>query len=540
MRLSAQRTILVFAIAGSLVLLNVLVLGNTFGLHGFKRFDWTRDRMYTLSPATREMLSKLEDPVTISAYFTENLPPPYSQNPRYVRDLLEEYRSAANGKLVFEMFDPARQESEKDKEKKKEVKRDFLGRAYREQTDVEKELAAAGLEPVAITVIEEDQRQDKRVYMGLVIKYHDQREVIPVVQSTEGLEYDLTNLIKKLTRKRAPVLGLALPEAPVSAAAQEPPHYEQLRQLFGQVYEVKELNLAGLTEVPNDVDALFIVAPGQPVPEAAQKAIDAFMMKGKGAAFLLDSVKVDVRSFSATPVEHGLRPLLESYGVKIGDGLIADVACASLSVQEQRGMLRLAIPVKYFFIPMVPGLQGESPLSRGLTNLPFPFASPLTLVPKDGLQEMVLASSSAQSWIEKQPYDTNPRRDWREANPTFGGPYSMMVQVTGKLKSHFGAGTASGDARLVVVSGAGIALDELQGQMTQALLLNISDFLLLDPGMLTMRIRGLSEPALRPNLSDSIRNGVKYGNAVGVPLVLAAIGLIAWRMRERRRRLMSV
>src|SRR5205823_2544100 len=100
---------------------------------------------------------------------------------------------------------------------------------------------------------------------------------------------------------------------------------------------------------------------------------------------------------------------------------------------------------------------------------------------------------------------------WSQANPTFTGPHAILVQVTGKLKSHFGGQPSSGDARIVVASGAGIALDEFQGPMTQALLLNISDFLLLDSGMLAMRIRGLSEPALPPDLSDSVRNGVKYG-----------------------------
>ena len=83
-------------------------------------------------------------------------------------------------------------------------------------------------------------------------------------------------------------------------------------------------------------------------------------------------------------------------------------------------------------------------------------------------------------------------------------------------------------------------MDEFQGPMTQALLLNTSDFLLLDSGMLAMRIRGLSEPVLPSDLSDSVRNGVKYGNAVGVPLVLTLLGLVGWRLRERKRTRMTV
>src|SRR5689334_22403107 len=113
MRPTLQRTLIALAVVGSLVLLNVLALR---GLRS-ERVDLTRDRMYTLSPATRELLKGLEDPVTVTAYFTENLPGQYAQNARYVRDLLQEYRAASGNKLAFEFVDPAQQESQQDKEK---------------------------------------------------------------------------------------------------------------------------------------------------------------------------------------------------------------------------------------------------------------------------------------------------------------------------------------------------------------------------------------------------------------------------------------
>ena len=35
---------------------------------------------------------------------------------------------------------------------------------------------------------------------------------------------------------------------------------------------------------------------------------------------------------------------------------------------------------------------------------------------------------------------------------------------------------------------------------------------------------------------DGARNAVKYGNVVGVPLLLVFYGLVRWRTRELRRR----
>ena len=529
---SLQGLLFVLVVGGSLVLINIL------GLRAFKREDLTRDRMYTLSPATRETLGSLEDPVTVTAYFTDNLPAPYLQNARYVRDLLDEYRAASHGKLAFEFVDPAKQESEKDKEKKREIKRDVFGREYREQTAMEKELAQSGLQAVQLTVVEEDQRQTKLAYMGLVLKYLDKREVIPVVQGTDTLEYDLTSLIKKMTRKKAPVIALAAP-APAPQGG-EGLASDQLKSLFDAVCTVKPIQLDAITEIPADADALFVVAPEKPVPEAAQRAIDAFLQKGKSVAFLLDVAKPELRSFSVTPVDHGLTPLLASYGVGVGDSLVADVQCAQLNVQEERGFMRVAVPVHYPFIPIVPKLEGDSALTRGLTQLNFPFVTSLSLTPQAGLTETVLAQTGTQSWLEKKPFNTDPRRDWRDVQPSFGGPYPVMVEVTGRFKSHFGGQTGAADARVIVAGGASLAANPFLAPANQALLLNLADFLMLDQGMLAMRTRGLSEPPLKPALSENVRTGVKWGNALGIPFVLCAFGLVRWLQRERRRSTITV
>src|SRR5688500_10982776 len=96
-----------FVVAG----LGILVLLNVLGVVAFGRVDVTRDQVYTLSRASKDAVSQLEDPITVTAYFTENLPAPYSANARYVRDLLQEYRTAAKGKLSFEFIDPSGQET---------------------------------------------------------------------------------------------------------------------------------------------------------------------------------------------------------------------------------------------------------------------------------------------------------------------------------------------------------------------------------------------------------------------------------------------
>ena len=530
--------VFVLAVLGSLVLLNVL------GLGAFARLDVTRDKAYTLAPASRDTMASLEEPVTVTAYFTEQLPPPYAGNARYVKDLLAEYRAASKGKLSFEFIDPTSQETDEDKEAKKELKQDIFGRRFREPTSIERELAQLGVQPVEIRVVEEDQMQTKRAYMGIVISHQEKKEVIPVVQDTRNLEYDLTSLVRKMTRPKQPVLGIVQGHG-------EPELREKLNRLqviLSQLYQVRPLDLTGKTQVDDEVDALLVLGPRTAFKPAELKAVDQFLMKGKSAAFFVDAIHVDLKTFEPTPADSGLASLLATYGVTVGDKLVADVQSAHLNVQERRGFMVVNMPVPYPFIPELARLELDSPITQGLAGVTFPFTTSLTAKAPEGAQVTVLARSSPKSWLEPKPYNIDPRRDWRTEQVNTTGPYDLMVQVSGKLKSHFAGeantssvagtvlGESQGEARVIVAGGSAVFQDDfMASRSNQALLLNVADWLLLDPALLAMRSRGLAGAPLQEGLSDGVRNAVKFGNALGVPLLLALYGVIRWRMREARR-----
>ncbi len=535
---SSNTNIFVAAVVGCLVLINIL------GLRAFARFDVTRDRIYTLAQASRDTMAALEDPVTVTAYFTDDLPPPYSSNARYVRDLLEEFRSASKGRLSFEFLDPMSQETAEDRETKKETKRDIFGRVFREPTSVERELAQVGIQPVEIRVIEDDQMQTKRAYMGIVIKHQEKKEVIPVVQDVRTLEYDLTTLVRKLTRPKTPVLGVLQGHG----APRLDEKLTRLQTLLSQMYEVRPVDLTSQARVDADVDALLVVGPKAPLQVNELKAIDQFLMEGKNVAFFLDALQVDMRTFEPSEAAHGLAPLLETYGIRLGEQLVADVESAQLSVQERRGFMVVSLPVPYPFIPLLNRLEGDSPVTEGLSDVTWPFTTVVTATAPEGAQATVLAKSSKKSWLENKPYNIDPRRDWRTETVSPDGPHTLMVQVSGKLKSHFAAeaqtstpegvpllAESQGESRVIVAGTSAVLWDDFMSRPNQALLLNTADWLLLDPALLAMRTRGLAQAPLQEELSATTRNAAKFGNAFGIPLALAAFGLVRWRMREARR-----
>ncbi|MCK5311659.1 MAG: GldG family protein [Desulfobacteraceae bacterium] len=167
-----------------LIYIVVIILVNVVGLTLFFRIDLTKDNKYSLSKASREVVSTLSDPLTIKVFFTKNLPAPHNNTERYLHDILEEY--SATGKQFFN-YTFHNVTSEK---------------AGIAQANKNQQLADDyGILPVEIRTVENDELKFKKAYMGLVIIHGDMMETLPAITATEGLEYQLTTAIQKLNNK---------------------------------------------------------------------------------------------------------------------------------------------------------------------------------------------------------------------------------------------------------------------------------------------------------------------------------------------------
>jgi len=503
------------AVIGSIVLVNIL------GQSWFVRLDLTRDRLYTLSEASRRAVRELDDRLTITAYLSHDLPPPHAARARFVQDLLDEYYVAAGGHVAYQVVDPARSESAAGRAKKQQVQQDVFGRAIREETALERELRTLGIQPLEVRVAEGDRLEVKRVYMGVVLRYGERREVLPAVLRTSSLEYDLTSRIRKLSRDKVPLVGIVPGPGELERAAQ----LTSLARLLGQLYQVGTVDLGAGKSVPAEVDAVLVIGPREPFDAAQVAALERFVSGGGSAALFLDRVRVQPLSTEYEEVAHGLDGLLASWGVRVGSGLVADTSCATVTVNAQQGAVTAPQPVQYPLIPLARDLDQDHPLTRGLSSVALPFVSPLEVVPGAGGGVVeVLVTSSPQSWIESPPYDLNPLRSW-PASHGMSGPYPLLVGVPG---------VEGGRGRVLVVGGSSLIQDHSLAGAGQTLVLNMVDWLLADESLLAIRSRGQVVRPLR-ELDDSTRAVLKYGNIVGAPALFILFGLIRWRLRERRR-----
>jgi len=88
-----------------LILIAIAIISGTAKV----RMDLTSDSVYTLSKGTKQILGKLDTPVTIHFYCTQaenQMPVQLKAYAKRVEDLLDEYRQRAKGNLEIKKFDP--------------------------------------------------------------------------------------------------------------------------------------------------------------------------------------------------------------------------------------------------------------------------------------------------------------------------------------------------------------------------------------------------------------------------------------------------
>ena len=136
--------------------------------------DLTKNKIYSLSNESKILVKNLKEPMSVKFFVTPNLPPPFSTYEKYVKDLFEGYKLAGGRNLSFEVIDAS--------------KNSQLANQY-------------NINPTQISVLERDQTQTKLAYMSLAFIYGDSIETMPFIQSSEGLEYNIDIIIKKMIDK---------------------------------------------------------------------------------------------------------------------------------------------------------------------------------------------------------------------------------------------------------------------------------------------------------------------------------------------------
>lgn len=481
---------------GSAVIVGLVIVLNLVGSRIRGRIDLTTDNLYTLSAGSRDLLEDLDDIVQVKLYASSELPPEVQLQLRDVRDLLADMRRASNGNLLVSDLDPERDE------------------------DVAAEAAELGIFPVEFNVLRDDNFEVRQGYYGLAVVYADDSEVTPVIQRTDDLEFRLASQIYRMTNTERMGIGFVSGFG-AKTAAQIP----GLRESLADRYDFRSLDVAGDSSASISVDStrvLVIAGATQPLDSAALDRVRAFVDAGGATLMLMEPIVLNPQSPMPMPAISGLEPLVEERGITIEPGLVADMASSERVSLGQRGLFNVIAPYPLWPITRP---AGDHAITNGLNALTLGWGSALMIGDDaDGVTPLWQTTESAA--INPLNAPILPDQDWL-FEPEELGVRTVAAAVL----------PPEGDTRgrMIVVGDVSFAEPNyMQSNPGNLLFLaNAVDWLAQDEALIGIRSKNRTPPSLVFE-SDGVRNVLKWGNQVGVPLLFVLIGFA--RVTGRRRR----
>lgn len=495
----------------------------------FQRIDLTEDKIYTISEVSKNLFAEVDEQVTITYYASDKLRS-VTQIPQQIEDLLYEYATYGRGKIQVSVVDP-------------------------DKTGVAGEIQELGIQPRQIQVVEQNEQTYAQVYSGILIRYLDRREVLPLVFNTQTLEYEISSGIRRLVREDERRIGILIGNSAMTLQRDFSALYDTLSGSF----EVEELSRGEI--IPPRIDVLFLLGAGG-LNRYELLHIDQYLMNG-GKAFLgIDGVRIDLdQNLKASPFEEApIFDALESYGVRVEEKLVLDRYAKDFRVPRQvfGGMAWEVIGRYPHWINIRPGnVSAENPVTARFQGLDLLWPSPVEILDQGQGRIAPLVKSSNEAWIMDERYITDPYR-MDSVNPNSAesaGQYTLGVAVEKQLDSFFSGRQVNPPAgeslpyeeirrssdytRLIVFGDSDFASNIIQysnSMYNMDFLLNCADWLAKDDDLMQIRTRNVRDTRL--NRLDPQRARVQYifsqiVNMVLIPLLIIGYGIIRSVVRRK-------
>jgi ABC-2 type transport system permease protein len=312
-----------------LLFVAVILCINLVANYFYARFDFTKEKRYTLTQKTKDNLQKTTKNITITVFLDGEIPAAFQRLRNATEDLLNDYKaySNANIKIVFE--DPL-----------KDI-------PLNEQDAVINQYAQIGIKPIEVNLKNDAGITQKIIYPMALVASDGVQIPVNLLQKTGGaatdyeesitssiqnLEYIFTLAIKRLIVKKTPRIAF-------TEGHGEPSNlylYDAITTLQ-ELYEVGRLDLNLVTKEGLDSLKVLIVAkPQRALTEVEKYKINYFVMRGGRVVWAIDQVNVELDSLQtrsqvmALNRNLNLDDMLFEYGARVNYNLTTDLNCAMI------------------------------------------------------------------------------------------------------------------------------------------------------------------------------------------------------------------
>jgi len=383
-------------------LLIILVAVNLIASAFHSRIDLTKEKRYTLSNSTKDLIKNLDDRVTIEVFFKGNYPAGFKKIVNSVEEFLQNLRDYSNGKIKIVFTDPLKQLD------------DTSAQHFKDSIQYFYDITPYTLQAPAKVG---DEQVIKEVLPGAVVHYKDttigvnllkgvknygteQEQLAAFYNNVEAtLEYKFADAIQKITLTEKPYVAWLLGNGEAFGF-----NINDAFRTLRRQYIADTFNLKLAPYIPSEINAIVVVKPTIPFTDEDKLKIDQYVMNGGKIFWMIDNMYAEFDSltksggFIAYDRGLNLEDILFRYGARLNQNLLQDMQCDKLPQMNDNQQTRV---VDWPFFPILEGTN--HPISKNLNGVRAMFPNTLDTVKVEGIKKTFLLRSSPNARVLQAP-----------------------------------------------------------------------------------------------------------------------------------------
>ncbi|WP_228851355.1 gliding motility-associated ABC transporter substrate-binding protein GldG [Aegicerativicinus sediminis] len=544
----------------SVVLIGLLILNYLIGTFLYARYDLTKDKRYTISTATRNIVKEIESPLVIDVFLEGDFPSGFRKLKNETKQLLEEF-NLYNRDIIFNFIDPLEDVSTRESNIENLVKR--------------------GMQPMQISVQENGKSSQELMFPWALASYNANTVKIPLLKNKIGagqeelvsnsiqhLEYAFADGFKKLISERTKKIAILKGNGQLKDI-----YLTDFLSSIREHYNIAPFTLDSVQNNPDrvlsqlqDFDLIISAKPTEMFTEEEKQVLDQFTMNGGKSLWLTESIIIDKDSLyneSGTAIaimrDLNLNDFFFKYGVRINPEIVKDMYSAPITLAMGDGSDAQFQPLQWPYDPLAASNPAH-PITTNLNRIRFDFASPIDTL-KNAVAKTILLKSSDLSGLQGVPSTVTLDIVKEEADPAqfVKGPQNLAILLEGTFTSVYNNRilpykssefkNESIPTKMMVISDGDVIKNEVVNGKPQQLgfdrwtgqlfgnkefLLNAVNYLLDDDGLINIRTKEIVIPFLDNQKVAEERTKWQFLN-IGLPLIILGLfGFVFNYLRRRR------
>lgn len=537
-----------------------VILVNFIASKIYQRFDLTKDKRYTLSEASKSLISNIDSPLIIDIFLEGDFPSEFRLLQTEVKQIIDEFSLQTNN-IKVNYIDPIADEA---------TRQQYID-----------ELTRQGLEPYVSTDNNNAKVTQELIFPWAYASYGDKRVKIPLLKRsiTQSLQEQITNsiqsleyafadgfskLVKPKTKKVAILKGNGeLGDFYIADFLQTIRPYYNLAQF---TLDSVATNPQGTLNNIKQYDLIVVAKPTEAFSEDEKLVLDQFTMNGGKSLWLTESIIMDKDSLyndrgASVSVMRDLKlnDFFFKYGVRINPSLVKDLYSAPIMLSIGEGSQAQIQPIQWQYSPLAASNPNHV-ITKNLNLVKYDFSSPIDTL-KNNVKKSILLQSSPRSKLEGALTSISLENVTKAVDETMYnlGPQNLAVLLEGEFTSVYDKRvlpfkakdykTTSVPTKMAIISDGDVIKNEVIRNKPQELgfdpltgkafgnkefLLNTVNYLLDDTGLINIRAKEINIAFLDSEKVKGNKGKWQFINIALPLLFLAVFGFIFNYLRKQK------